>query len=79
MLYVEPVVIPEVYIDGIAAIEQRGPNLKLCFYSLQKPVCGTAVEAVIVARFVMPISAVARAAMLALAASETAVTLDQVN
>ena len=77
-MLIEPVAVPEVYIDGIASIEQRGSNLKFAFYSLQKPYTGEAhaLDAVIVARVVMPVHAVATASLQAMAATETAVSID---
>ena len=78
---VEPIAIQEVYIDGIARIEQVGVCLKLTFFTFQRPTGGDAhdMERVVVARFVMPKEAVASAAMQAMAAAETEVTMDKVN
>ena len=74
---VEPVAIQETYIDGIARIEQVGPNLKLTFFSLQRPSSGDEyeLERVVVAKFVMSAKAVSAAAMQAIAATETIVMM----
>lgn len=70
---VEPIAVPEIYIDGIARIEELGANVKLTFFTFQRPVDGScgALERVIVARFVMPREAMAFAAMQALAVGDT--------
>lgn len=78
---VEPIAVPEIYIDGIARIEQVGPNLKMTFFTFQRPAHGQEhdVERVVVARFVMPIEAVASAALQAMAVADTAMFLDKTH
>ena len=78
---VEPIAVQEIYIDGIARIEQIGVCLKLTFFTFQRPTGGDAhdLERVVVARFVMPKEAVAAAAMQAMAASDTSVAMEQTN
>ena len=75
---VEPVAIQETYIDGIARIEQVGPNLKLDFYSLRRLPEGEehGWQREIVLKIVMSAQAVAAAAMLATAAADTAVHIE---
>lgn len=78
---VEPIAVQEVYIDGIARIEQMGPCLKLTFFTFQRPAGGAEhdMERVVVARFVMPAEAVASAAMQAMAVADTALFMDKVH
>jgi hypothetical protein len=74
----EPVAVPELYVDGIASIEQFGPMMRLVFYTLQRPIDGGEHDlvGVVVARFVMRMDAVNREATVALAATDTAVRFD---
>lgn len=75
---VEPNIIQEIYIDGIACIEQIGPNLKLSFFTFYRPTGSQPHEweRHVVARFVMPKAAVAAASMQAMVASDTGVFME---
>lgn len=76
LTFIEPVAVPEIYIDGIASIEQIGHILKMAFFTIQHPVGEPElVDRIIVARFVMPAEAVHSAALKALAVAETIVSV----
>ncbi|MBK5958081.1 hypothetical protein CCR97_08100 [Rhodoplanes elegans] len=51
---VEITPIPDVYADGIGAIEQIGPNERLTLYTEQTSLDGRTRERVVVARIVAP-------------------------
>jgi hypothetical protein len=76
LVFIEPVAVPETYIDGIASIEQVGHILKLAFFTIHHPVGEPdMIERIVVARFAMPAEAVHSAAMKAIAVAETVVSI----
>jgi hypothetical protein len=44
---VEPCVVPEIHIEGIAYVDRIGSKIKIAYYSLQRSSCGTGYERVI--------------------------------
>ena len=47
---VEPAVVPEVHVDGIASIDRVGDNLKIAYYTIQRSLVGGRLERVICLR-----------------------------
>lgn len=72
---VEPVAVADIFVSGLARIEDLGANLRFTFFTYQRPVFGDGheMERVVVARLVLSHDAVTSAAMHALAATGTSV------
>lgn len=73
----EPIAVPDIFVSGLARIEDLGSCFRFTYFSNQRPLQGDAhdLERVVVARIVMPKDAAAVGMMHAKAAFDTEVFL----
>lgn len=62
---VEVEMVPDLYVDGIGAIDNLGPNFRTIYYRLAQPLEGGPLERVVTLRLVRPVNSLLKGSSVA--------------